>query len=67
MSTISVCLPCSSRLRWLLFLRAKSAAGFAACGVLVGLAILSFQANVFLFLGTERRNPPWKIFSRHAT
>jgi hypothetical protein len=34
-----------------LFLRAKSAAGFAACGVLVGLAILSFQANVFLLPG----------------
>jgi len=33
------------------FLHAKSAAGFAACGVLAGFAILSFQANVFLLPG----------------
>jgi hypothetical protein len=33
------------------FVHARSDAGFAACGVLAGLAILSFQANVFLLPG----------------
>jgi hypothetical protein len=34
-----------------LFVRSKSYAAFAACGALAGLAILSFQANVFLLPG----------------
>jgi len=33
------------------FVHAKSDAAFAACGILVALAILSFQANVFLLPG----------------
>src|SRR4030095_5407563 len=47
-----------------LFVHAESDAAFAVCGILVALAILSFQANVFLLAGLSAailfgKSPPF--------